>query len=221
MAMMATLSTWDGHSAYVSRRERTNSALRRQRLLRSTGSLPVFEESVVAPTPRKIVSVSPTKRGEKRKNGGLFSEAEEEIQLILSQSMEILPSLASLLEAEAEENLRAKEKSEEQNNVAALAMDIVRPYSPCPPTRACNPIIFNSAFEEMAKPAAAKLENPPMAPVPVKPVVQKVELKESNSKVVIPEASKPMEIPANAGNDLRFRSMSWPALSTKLVASKS
>jgi len=223
MANIAFFST-DSFSGFPLKRERVNSLLRRQRLLRSTGSFSVFEERIVAPTPRKVASVSPTKRGEKRKApeiSPLFGEAEEELQSIFCQDVEqALPTLKSLLQAE-----------EAENN---LYDEIFRrAVSASPPLRSSNPIVLNTPFDETMKfhqdlQTAAFFNNitmpkveRPIAPPP-KPVLFIQDPDALRTKAVpIPNPKLP-ETALREHDEARLRANSWPGFAnSKMVTSKS
>jgi len=196
------------NSTFCSKRDRTlSNSMRRQRLLRSTGSFSFLEE-IVVPTPRKYPPLSPTRsrsdcldlgqcHNDSIAENGLFGQAGEELKTILYQSlsMETLPSFnkAQMLDQLESEALKWEE-------------ELFRPASAIP-LRSSNPIIMNSAFEEDEKSKMKSSANPTTLTSP---------------KRVHPDNQvlKPYKISRQAHSDHpRLRSASWPALS-RLVSSK-
>jgi len=198
---------------------------KRKVLLRSACSFSIVEDNIIAPTPtRKLASVpsSPIqKRREKRSKPAqesLFGEAGEEIQTILFHSVEELPiqrvatpkrldfsmPLAHCPFPQDQPYLESEPKEiAKLSRAAILAMEPIE--MPSPPLRASNPITMNSVFhaDEPTNAATSALRE------------------EKKKSLNLPDGRNKREsktVKATKEKEMRFRSASWPALSSLVTS---
>ncbi|PRP80662.1 hypothetical protein PROFUN_10717 [Planoprotostelium fungivorum] len=160
-----------------------------------------MEDSILAPTPRKIRNVSspvPKRRGtRKATQEALFGEAGQELQTILFQHSSESSSEECSPSHSPEHNFVL------QDHGIFLSED-AQEFGPSPPARAGNPLYFNSPFRSNGELVSAE----------VVPQLRIVNSRVSGRETKTTKKAEPLHLDAR-----RYRSSSWPNLS-KLVTSE-